>query len=130
MTLCLMSLKTGAYKPRPGLKNRLGGYDEDGISVHIPQARIQHAVEQARLKRRAATRKYFSNPRRLEGWFKAEKRKIDEELWVQLGKPNTPTKQRQIIEAPASAESIKVRTPTKPSPESVIHAFRELGLAY
>lgn len=40
-----------------------------GVTVAVPDGAIALAVEDARLKRRVATRKYYGNPRKLKDWY-------------------------------------------------------------
>ena len=90
MTLALMTMKTGAFRPLPSYcKTPYGGHDEDGIDLKIPESKIQAAKEDARMKLRVASRKaHASISEQSRAWFAEEQRKINHELFVKIGRPN------------------------------------------
>jgi len=114
MSLALMTLKTGAYRPLIGVKSPLGGYDEDGVDQNIPVGQIWIAKTEACTRRRVAARKMYAattgivrrrdasgqsyqvDKEEEKSAFEEEKKKIAHELWRSVGSPNLPTKQRQI----------------------------------
>lgn len=104
MTLALMTMKTGAFRPLPSFcKTPYGGHDEDGIDLLIPESKIRAAKEDARMKLRVASRKAHANP----SWFAAEQKKINQELFVKIGRPNLPQKRNQA-KSPGSPDGSPV----------------------
>ena len=51
-----MTKKTGAFRPLVGTKLALGGYDEDGVDLNIPDNMIASAKEKAKTEMRVAAR--------------------------------------------------------------------------
>ena len=103
MTLALMTMKTGAFRPLPSkMRTPYGGHDEDGIDLLIPESKIQAAKEEARVRLRVASRKAHANP----SWFAAEQKRINLELWNKIGRPNLPTKRRQSPDSPVTPTNI------------------------
>jgi len=86
-TLALMTRHTGAYRELEGVtKTAYGGIDEDGIDPWIPMSQVEEARETAKQKQRVAARKFAGKPKE----FAAEQKKISEELWSKIGKPELP----------------------------------------
>jgi len=86
-TLALMTRHTGAYRELEGVcKTPYGGIDEDGIDPWIPMSQVEDAKEMAKQKIRVASRKFAGKPKE----FAAEQKKISEELWRKIGKPDLP----------------------------------------
>ena len=113
--LALMARKTGAFRPLIGVKLPLGGYDEDGVDLHIPENRIAEAKERAKTDMRVAARKLYDfrntpgglnfksdkTPTPSAKAFASEKKRIKEDLLKTIGRPNLPTPQRQMELAPS-----------------------------
>ena len=107
--LALMTKKTGAFRPLVGVKLALGGYDEDGVSLHVGADQITLAKEKAKTEMRIAARKLyeFRNtpgglnfksdkvPTPAAKAFSSERKRINRDLLKTIGKPNLPSKQRQ-----------------------------------
>lgn len=83
--LALMTKHTGAFRELEGVcKTAYGGVDEDGVDLWIPNSQIQQAKEDAKMKMRVAARKLTGSA------LEAERKKINDELWHRIGKPNIP----------------------------------------
>jgi len=80
--LALMTRKTGAYRELEGFAMPYGGRDEDGVDPWVPVRVIEEAKETAKMKARVAARKLHGTA------LAAEKKKINHELWVTIGRPN------------------------------------------
>ena len=115
MTLALMTMKTGAFRELPSkCRTRWGGHDEDGINDLIVQSKITAAKEKARMQLRVASRRAHADP----AWFNSEQKRINQQLWVSIGRPNLPQKRRQTG-SPA--------TPEMSSPEMSGSSGSEMG---
>jgi len=107
--LALMASKTGAFRPLIGVKLPLGGYDEDGVDLNIPENLIAEAKENAKMEMRVAARRLYDFRNTPGGLnfrsdktltpaakaFSSEKKRIKQELLNTIGRPNLPVKQRQ-----------------------------------
>ena len=107
--LALMTKKTGAFRPLVGTKLALGGYDQDGVDLNIPDNMIASAKEKAKTEMRVAARRLYDfrnipgglsfrsdkTPTPAAKAFAGEKKRIKQELLNTIGKPNLPSKQRQ-----------------------------------
>lgn len=107
--LALMAKKTGAFRPLVGVKLALGGYDEDGVDLHISDNKISQAKEKAKTDIRVQARRLYDfrntpgglhfasdkTPTPSAKAFASEKKRIKQELLATIGKPNLPTKRRQ-----------------------------------
>jgi len=83
--LALMTRHTGAFRELEGVcKTPYGGVDEDGVDLWIPENQIAAAKEEAKMKMRVASRKFMGDK------LKEEQKKINDELWRKIGKPNIP----------------------------------------
>lgn len=100
ITLALMTLKTGAFRRAPGIKGNLGGYVEEGVSIHVNDCKITEATDQFLSQMRVAARKYQG------ARLTSEKKRLQAELLVKVGKkrPNLPVKQQQT--PPGSPDSV------------------------
>jgi hypothetical protein len=94
MTLALMTMKTGAFRELP--------------------SKITAAKEKARMQLRVASRRAHADP----AWFNSEQKRINQQLWVSIGRPNLPQK-RQQTGSPA--------TPEMSSPEMSGSSGSEMG---
>jgi hypothetical protein len=107
--LALMSKKTGAFRPLVGVKLPIGGYDEDGVDLHIADNKINAAKERAKTEMRVQARRLYDfrntpgglsfksdkTPTPSAKKFAEEKKRINQELLATIGKPNLPVKRMQ-----------------------------------
>ena len=89
----LQTIASGAFTKAPGVKNFLGGFEEDPSSsayTHkkIPTRAIEIAKDDYRRKLRMAAKKFALKP----NLFEAEKAKLQAELWEKIGKPGLDEK--------------------------------------
>ena len=54
-----MSKKTGAFRPLVGVKLPIGGFDEDGVDLHITDNKINAAKERAKTEMRVQARRLY-----------------------------------------------------------------------
>ena len=69
------------------------------------------------MRLRVASRRAHANP----AWFKSEQKKINQELWVAIGRPNLPKKRAQ-----SGSPSSSIGSPGSPemgSPDNVMDAI-------
>jgi len=116
--LALMTRRTGAYRELEGFATPYGGKDEDGVDPWVPVRVIEEAKETAKMKARVAAR-------RLHGAaLSAEKKKINHELWVTIGRPNLLRSRDKAAFGTVDKNNDGIPDADTPSPENVMEFLK------